>query len=250
METSRQALRRALLAADQRLHDVHAGQPRQRVERGPLATALQTGLVTGVVALLLSFTPVARLYPNRYGNALVVGVVTALGDAWAHPNHYGFFHAEAFLTGAVSALARPAGVVPARRPRAARARGVVAAALADEARHRVSGAAWPARCGAAAARLPGAAERSRRTFRAGVSALRRIGGVARRRSLSRCRMPTSARDPVASRVALAGAIALDAALAPEPHTAPPPAAPLTPVAEGSESRRSTSSAASRSSASS
>src|SRR5689334_4754790 len=35
--------------------------------------ALRTGLVTGVVALLLSFTPVKRLYSNRYGNALVVG---------------------------------------------------------------------------------------------------------------------------------------------------------------------------------
>jgi len=68
------------------------------------ATALKTGLATGLVALLLSFTPVARLYPNRYGNALVVGAITALGDAWAHPNHYGLFHAEALLTGAVSAL--------------------------------------------------------------------------------------------------------------------------------------------------
>ena len=68
------------------------------------ATALKTGLATGVVALLLSFTPVARLYPNRYGNALVVGAITALGDAWVHPNHYGLFHAEALLTGAVSAL--------------------------------------------------------------------------------------------------------------------------------------------------
>jgi len=67
-------------------------------------TALQTGLATGVLALLLSFTPVARLYPNRYGNALVVGTITALGDAWAHPNHYGFFRAEALLTGAVSAV--------------------------------------------------------------------------------------------------------------------------------------------------
>jgi hypothetical protein len=68
------------------------------------ATALKTGLVTGVVALLLSLTPVARLYPNRYGNALIVGAVTALGDAYSHPNHYGFFHAEALLTGAVSAV--------------------------------------------------------------------------------------------------------------------------------------------------
>jgi hypothetical protein len=65
--------------------------------------ALRTGLVTGMVAFLLSFTPVARLYPNRYGNALVVGSITALGDTYSHPNHYGFFHAEALLTGAVSA---------------------------------------------------------------------------------------------------------------------------------------------------
>ena len=60
--------------------------------------------MTGVVALLLSLTPVARLYPNRYGNALIVGGVTALGDAYSHQNHYGFFHAEALLTGAVSAM--------------------------------------------------------------------------------------------------------------------------------------------------
>jgi hypothetical protein len=36
-------------------------------------TALQTGLVTGVAALLLSFTPVARLYGQRLGNAAIVG---------------------------------------------------------------------------------------------------------------------------------------------------------------------------------
>ena len=68
------------------------------------STALKTGLVTGVVALLLSLTPVARLYGNRYGNALIVGAVTALGDAYSHANHYGFLHAEALLTGAVSAM--------------------------------------------------------------------------------------------------------------------------------------------------
>ena len=67
-------------------------------------TAVQTGLVTGVVALLLSFTPVARLYRHRLGNAAIVGGLTAFGDAYAHPNHYGFLHAEALLTGAVSAL--------------------------------------------------------------------------------------------------------------------------------------------------
>ena len=65
--------------------------------------ALRTGLVTGLLAVLISFTPLGRLYRNRYGNALVVGGLTAVGDAYSHPNHYGFFHAEALLTGAVSA---------------------------------------------------------------------------------------------------------------------------------------------------
>ena len=65
--------------------------------------ALQTGLATGLLALALSFTPVARLYGNRYGNALVVGALTAIGDTFSHPGHYGFPQAEALLTGAVSA---------------------------------------------------------------------------------------------------------------------------------------------------
>ena len=65
--------------------------------------ALQTGLATGLLALVLSFTPVSRLYANRWGNALVVGSLTAIGDAFSHPGHYGFLHAEALLTGAVSA---------------------------------------------------------------------------------------------------------------------------------------------------
>jgi hypothetical protein len=66
-------------------------------------TALRTGLFTGLLALALSFTPAAWLYRNRFGNALMVGGLTALGDGYAHPNHYGSFHAEALLTGAVSA---------------------------------------------------------------------------------------------------------------------------------------------------
>ena len=34
----------------------------------------------------------------------MVGGPTALGDAHSPPNHYGFLHAEALLTGAVSTL--------------------------------------------------------------------------------------------------------------------------------------------------
>lgn len=71
--------------------------------------ALQTGLATGVLALLLSFTAVGRLYGHRWGNVMLVGFLTAFADAWSHPNNYGFWHAEALLTGIVSALLVLAG---------------------------------------------------------------------------------------------------------------------------------------------
>jgi hypothetical protein len=67
-------------------------------------TALQTGLLTGILAVLLTFTPAARLYSNRYGNALLVGLLTTLGDAFSHANHYGFPFAEAIVTGMISAV--------------------------------------------------------------------------------------------------------------------------------------------------
>jgi hypothetical protein len=72
-------------------------------------TALQTGLATGVLAVLLSFTPVAGLYKSRYGNALIVGCLTAIGDAYSHASHYGIRYTEAVLTGAVSGLLALAG---------------------------------------------------------------------------------------------------------------------------------------------
>ncbi|WP_087736209.1 hypothetical protein [Paraburkholderia piptadeniae] len=66
--------------------------------------ALQTGLLTGILAVLLTFTPLARLYTRRYGNALIVGFLTMLGDAYSHPNHYGVPFAEAVVTGVISGL--------------------------------------------------------------------------------------------------------------------------------------------------
>ena len=66
--------------------------------------ALRTGLVTGVLVLVLSFTPFVELYRNRYGNALAVGGLTALGDAYSHANHYGIAYTEAIVTGVVSGL--------------------------------------------------------------------------------------------------------------------------------------------------
>lgn len=66
--------------------------------------ALQTGLAAGVLALIVSVSPLGTLYGNRWGNALLVGLLTAFADAWSHPNHFGFRHAEALLTGLVAAV--------------------------------------------------------------------------------------------------------------------------------------------------
>lgn len=89
-------------------------------------TALQTGLATGILAVLLTFTPAGRLYANRYGNALVVGLLTMLGDAYSHANHYDIPFAEAIVTGVISGLLTLAGSYlfedRARRLRAAWAR--------------------------------------------------------------------------------------------------------------------------------
>ena len=68
------------------------------------AIAFRTGLLTGVLAVLLTFTPAAKLYANRYGNALVVGCLTALGDAWSHTSHYRIPVLEHLLTGLMSGL--------------------------------------------------------------------------------------------------------------------------------------------------
>ena len=71
--------------------------------------ALQTGVATGILALLLTFTPVGRLFAHRYGNALLVGALTALADAWSHPGRFGIEYGEALLTGLVSGLLALAG---------------------------------------------------------------------------------------------------------------------------------------------
>jgi len=73
------------------------------------ALALKTGLLTGTLAVLLTFTPAGRLFANRYGNALLVGVLTVVGDAFSHPGHYGLPGVEAVLTGVASGLLALAG---------------------------------------------------------------------------------------------------------------------------------------------
>jgi len=71
--------------------------------------ALQTGVGTGILALLLTLTPAGRLFPSRYGNALLMGGLTAIADAWSHPGRLRFEYGEALLTGLVSGLLVLAG---------------------------------------------------------------------------------------------------------------------------------------------
>ncbi len=66
--------------------------------------ALQTGLATGVLVLLLTYTPAKRLFQNRYSNAAIVALLTFAADAWSHPNHYAIAWAEPIVTGLVSGL--------------------------------------------------------------------------------------------------------------------------------------------------
>ena len=68
------------------------------------STALHTGLATGALVLLLSFTPAKAVFGNRFGNAGTVALLTAGGDACSHANHYAIAWGEALLTGLVSGL--------------------------------------------------------------------------------------------------------------------------------------------------
>lgn len=66
--------------------------------------AFHTGLLTGLLAVILTFTPAAKLYSHRYGNALIIGLLTMLGDAYAHASHYRIPYVEHIVTGVISGL--------------------------------------------------------------------------------------------------------------------------------------------------
>ncbi len=65
--------------------------------------AFKTGLATGALVLLLSLTPLVRVFRHPVGNAAIVGFLTMLGDAYSHPDHYGSGFVEPIVTGLVSA---------------------------------------------------------------------------------------------------------------------------------------------------
>jgi len=66
--------------------------------------ALQTGLLTGLLVVVLTFTPAARLFARRWGNVGLVAGLTMIGDLWSHTRQGSVNPLEVLLTGAVSGL--------------------------------------------------------------------------------------------------------------------------------------------------
>jgi len=66
--------------------------------------ALQTGIGTGILAVLLTFTPIGKMFGEKYSNALLMGILTAAADLWSHPGRFEVGIGEALLTGLVSGL--------------------------------------------------------------------------------------------------------------------------------------------------
>jgi len=64
--------------------------------------AIHTGLLTGLLAVFLTFTPASRIFRHRYGNAMIVGLLTTIGDAYSHTSHYHIAAVEHIMTGALS----------------------------------------------------------------------------------------------------------------------------------------------------
>jgi hypothetical protein len=66
--------------------------------------ALQTGLGTGLLVLILTFLPVRSVFRYRMGNAVVVALLTMLGDAYSHSTHDGLRWGEVVMTGLTSGM--------------------------------------------------------------------------------------------------------------------------------------------------
>jgi hypothetical protein len=81
--------------------------PGSLAELGSLAhwkIALQTGLLTGVLAVILTFTPAARLFARPWSNAGLVAALTMIGDLWSHARQGDVHPLEVLATGLVSGV--------------------------------------------------------------------------------------------------------------------------------------------------
>ena len=70
---------------------------------GHLQKAAETGLITGVGVLIISFFTY-RWFGNKYVVAGITGGMCFIADLLIHPTHFGSYTTEAIVTGAVAAI--------------------------------------------------------------------------------------------------------------------------------------------------
>jgi hypothetical protein len=70
---------------------------------GHLQKALETGFLTGLGVLVLSFFS-HRWFSNKYIVAAITGAMVFVADLIVHPSHFGGFATEAIVTGAFTAM--------------------------------------------------------------------------------------------------------------------------------------------------
>ena len=61
--------------------------------------ALQVGTLTGLMAVLVSFTNHKELQDNKFVISGLTGFLTAIADLFLHPSHFGNESTEAIVTG-------------------------------------------------------------------------------------------------------------------------------------------------------
>lgn len=66
--------------------------------------ALQVGMLTGVLAVLVSLSGRKELQDNKYVIAGLTGFLTTIADFLLHPSHFGDIHTEAVVTGVGAGL--------------------------------------------------------------------------------------------------------------------------------------------------
>lgn len=70
---------------------------------GHLQKALETGFITGIGVLILSFFT-HQWFSNKYVVAGITGSMCFVADLLVHPSHFGGVTTEAIVTGAFTAL--------------------------------------------------------------------------------------------------------------------------------------------------
>ena len=70
---------------------------------GHLQKALETGFLTGLGVLALSFFS-HRWFSNQYIVAAITGAMVFVADLIVHPSHFGGFATEAIVTGVFTAM--------------------------------------------------------------------------------------------------------------------------------------------------